>query len=275
MPDTNTSLGILDRVRAGRPTSLHAGARRLPFGAIFAPRTSERPAVGAAPALRPLLSGLPGVHHAEAARARGSTKWRLGRGRGARPLAQAHGAARVPAFPPTRAGTQRAGAKARSAAALTERLAARSGLDRTTGAGAGLAGTARWSAAWGVVRRACPAPRRPSTAVTASQAGQGRAGRTGAQAPRWRRPRDGLAPPFCLARRNGGAGCPYPGAEGRAPGPLAASSGRAPQRGGKVIYLLRKFCHVILSGAILRLEVRHYKLPGRSRSQKELVLLFA
>lgn len=170
-----------------------------------------------------------------------------GRGRGARPLAQAHGAARVPAFPPTRAGTQRAGAKARSAAALTERLAARSGLDRTTGAGAGLAGTARSSAAWGVVRRACPAPRRPSTAVTASRARQGRAGRTGAQAPRWRRPRDGLAPPFCLARRNGGAGRPYPGAEGRAPGPLAASSGRAPHRGGMVTYLLRKFCHVIPS----------------------------
>lgn len=49
-----------------------------------------------APAFVVWASGRP----SRGGRARGSTKWRPGRGRGARPLAQAHGAARVPAFPP-------------------------------------------------------------------------------------------------------------------------------------------------------------------------------
>lgn len=64
-------------------------------------------------------------------RARWITKWRPGggaagssvhsrvpAGRALRPLAQAHGTARVPAFPPTRVGTQRAGGKARSAVSI-------------------------------------------------------------------------------------------------------------------------------------------------------------
>ena len=98
--------------------------------------------------------------------------------------------------------------------ASTERLAVRSGLERTTGAGAGLAGTARWGAGWGVGRRSFPSPRPPSTAVTASRAGVGRRGPAGRRRRTPGRRGEGLAPPFSVARPNGGSGCFYPGAEG-------------------------------------------------------------
>lgn len=61
------------------PTSLHSRAQRQPLDANFVPRASQRRASPAAPALRPLLSGLPGVHHAEAARA-GARNGGQGRG---------------------------------------------------------------------------------------------------------------------------------------------------------------------------------------------------
>lgn len=98
----------------------------------------------------------------------------------------------------------------------TERLAVRSGLERTTGAGAGLAGTARWGAGWGVGRRSFPSPRPASTAVTASRAEVGRSGQAGRRRRARGRRADGREPPFSVARPNGGSGCFFPGAEGTA-----------------------------------------------------------
>lgn len=100
------------------------------------------------------------------------------------PLAQAHGAARVPAFSRRAPGHKGLEGKPGARTAPTERVAVRSGLERTVGAGAGLAGTARSGAGWGDERRSLPAPRpRPSsTAVTASRALWGGAGAQGAGA---------------------------------------------------------------------------------------------
>lgn len=140
-----------------------------------------------------LVSG----HPSRGVRARRSTKWRLGGGeRAGRPGAvypfPTLGRAR---HPPSGAGAQR-GARSRVSSDArqdtkgrresTERDSAygaaggpeRPGADRK--AGAGLAGTARsgagWGVGWGAVRRSCPSPRPPSTAVRASRAGVGAQG---------------------------------------------------------------------------------------------------
>lgn len=98
--------------------------------------------------------------------------------------------------------------------ALSERLVVRSGLERTPGAGAGLAGTVRSGAGWGVVRRSFPSPRPSSTFATPSPAEMGPSGRA---ARRRRAPglrEEGRASPFSLSRPNGGTGCFSPGGLG-------------------------------------------------------------
>lgn len=212
------------------PISPHIRAQLQRLGAIFAPRAAERSAGRADLTLGPLLSRLPGVHHAEALRA-GARNGGWGRGgtgrpvaaptpdsrQGAppRPLAQAHGTARVPAFPPTRAGTQRAGGKARSAAGI---FGAASGPERPGADYRGRSRAHRNSALGRRVGRCAALLLLPSPSLNGRNglAGRGGAERARrAQAPSSRPLRgEGWAPPFSLARPNGGTGCFSPRAEG-------------------------------------------------------------
>lgn len=118
----------------------------------------------------------------------------------------------------------------------SERLLVRSGLARTVGAGAGagLTGTARWGAWWGVVLRSFPSPRPPSTVATAQRAMVGPSG----SARRRRRARslcgEGRAPPFSLALpdcRDGCGGSEWWPLKSEAFSPQIFSSVRAPERG--------------------------------------------
>lgn len=164
------------------------GAQPQSLGAIFARRAAKE-----RQSSQPLCSGLccrgfrasitrwpRAPEHEMAAGGRGGggasgsrTLSRLPAGGAARPLAQAHGATRVPAFPPTRAGTQRAGGKARSATAPTDRLAVRSSPERTTGPEPG-SPEPRARARGGAL---CGAPAPPlALPVAASQAGVGAQG---------------------------------------------------------------------------------------------------
>lgn len=215
MPATNTSMGIRERLRAlaqvlsqevEAPTSLHSQAQQQPLDANFIPRASQRRAIRAAPALRPLLSGLPGVHHAEAARAgarnggqgRGgggaagsSAHSRLPAGRAIRPLAQAHGTARVPALPPTRTRTQRAGGKARSTVSI---YGAASGPERPGLDSRGRSWARRNRKLGRELGRGAARLPLPSPSLNGLNGLVGRVGPDGcarAQAPRWRPPPEG------------------------------------------------------------------------------------
>lgn len=203
MPDTSTSMGIRDRLHAlaqirsqevEAPTSLHSQAQQQPLDANFVPRASQRRAIGAAPAIRPLCPGFrasitrrPRAPEHEMAARGGAEAGRPG----AAPTPDSRlGAPSAPlrrrtarrAFPRSlRRAPGHKGLEGKHGArpASTERLAVRSGLDWTPGAGAGLAGTASSGASWGVVQRSFPSLRPPSTAITASWAGWGGSGALG------------------------------------------------------------------------------------------------
>lgn len=149
---------------------------------------------------------------------------RLQAGRTACPLAQAHSTARVPAFLPTRARTQRAGGKARNVQNVRSGSwsgAAWSGLSGSEpGSPALLSG-----AGWGATLHWFARP--PSPAVAASRAGidaqdAGAGGRVD------------QAPPFSLARCNGGAGR---SSSGRGGGKIRGS----PRRSLSKLSLVRAF----------------------------------
>lgn len=205
-----------------RPVSSPNSGITRPLGAISFPGASERPAVRPSPPLRPLLSELPGVHHAEAARARARNGGReAGQGRGhweQRPLRPPGQARR----PPPRAGARR-GARSRVPPGArpdtkgwresAERgcclrsgwrpEAAWTGLRGWSGAGRNRAlgrGRGVEVGGWrGALSPPLALPHRCSCLAGPGGAGRGAGA---AQGP----PRAGRTPPFSLARSNGGAG---------------------------------------------------------------------
>lgn len=213
--------------RQKRPFPPLWGTAAVP-GRHLRPAGSERAAVVSASVLRPLLSRLPGIHHAVAARAGARNGGRgAGRGRGVRephPFPTPGRGRR----PPSGAGARRDARSRVPSDARRDTKGWRESTERDSpygsargpeqpGAdyrpGAGLAGTARSGAGWGAVRRSCPSPRPPRGGLA------GRGGCPGRRRRARGRRGAGSAAPFSLARANGGAG--RPSAErrpGRSPG---------------------------------------------------------